>query len=188
MLRSLIIYLTVISSLLLAGTSAFSYESGLESLQQINDNRPVPWPWRLAQPFPWSDIQGIWKVEKDNFVSYFALKVINQKDTGERVLQVKQLDANSCKVIGEGAGFERDQMVLAQMTDETGVTYRLSFTAFKKEDSPQPPLVGDSSIDSVMVLSVANLDADSNKAQVNMQIMKVSDHLDQKSCMQNLKK
>lgn len=188
MLRSLIIKLAVISSLLLSGVTAFSYESGLDSLEQINDNRPVPWPWRLAQPFPWGDIQGIWLVQKDDFVSYFALKVLYQKDTGERVLQIHQLDATTCEKIGEGLGYERSQIVLAQVTDNTGNTYRLSFTAFKTEDSPQPQLVGSSPVGSVLVLSVANLATNSNKDAVSMQIMKVSDHVDQKSCMQNLKK
>ncbi|XGC80701.1 hypothetical protein ACES2L_15360 [Bdellovibrio bacteriovorus] len=158
-----------------------------EHVMPASDDRWVPWPWSLAQPFPWQDIQGLWKVEQDEFVSYFALKVVRQKSTGLRQLQVKQYDGETCRLLATGVGIENKQKVLAQMTSKAGTTYRVQLTAFKESDSPIPPLKGRVAVQGVMVLSMGALDNKGPEEMVHMQIMKVSAYLTQKSCMEDIK-
>lgn len=157
-----------------------------EHVMPASDDRWTHWPWRLAQPFPWSDIQGTWKVEQGDYVSYFILKVVQQK-SGVKQVQVKQVDGANCKVIATGVGIEKGTLVYAQMTSKAGKIYRLNLTAFKRSDSPQPPLQGSVYTESVMVLSMGELSQQNLEDMVHMQIVKVSAHLDQKACLQDVK-
>ncbi|WP_413292274.1 hypothetical protein ACLSU7_12790 [Bdellovibrio sp. HCB185ZH] len=150
---------------------AWDYDEG--SIMPSGDNRPVPWPWTLAQPFPWDDIQGLWKVEQDNYVSYFAFKVVKQASGGRQLL-VRQIDGETRRVLAEGPGFERDNIVFAQMTSCGGATYRLKLTSFKREDSPQPPVMGNLYTGSVMVLSMSDLGDKSAYYIAHLQLTKVS--------------
>ena len=156
-------------------------------IREINDNRPVIWPWSLATTFPWKDIQGMWKVEKDGFVSYFALKVVNIKASGERQLVVRQIDGYSCKVIATGVGFERRQSVKAQMTDEEGHAYRVSLTAFRAEDAAEPPKKGRVMTDAVMVLSIGPLGATITE-NLHWQITKVANTIAQRNCVEDARR
>lgn len=178
----------VITSVFLSfGASAGVSGPDHGDIREINDNRPVIWPWSLATDFPWRDIQGMWKVERDGFVSYFALKVVNVKASGERQLVVRQIDGYSCKVIATGVGFERRQTVKAQMTDEDGAAYRVSLTAFKAEDAAEPPKKGRVQTSSVMVLSIASLSA-SAPEMIHWQITKVANTINQKNCVEDIKR
>ena len=156
-------------------------------IREINDNRPVIWPWSLATQFPWRDIQGMWKVEQDGFVSYFAMKVVNVKSAAERQLVVRQIDGYSCKIIATGVGYERKQTVKAQMTDDEGHTYRVSLTAFKAEDAAEPPKKGRVQTASVMVLSLGAFGAPAADNQ-HWQITKVANTINQKNCVEDARR
>ncbi|WP_413585676.1 hypothetical protein [Bdellovibrio sp. HCB274] len=138
------------------------------------DNRPIPWPWSAAQPFPWDDIQGLWRVEQDDYVSYFAFKVVKEKTSGGRQLMVRQIDGETRRVLAEGVGFEREKIILAQMTSCGGSTYRLKLTSFNLENSPQPPGLGNLYKNSVMVLSLGSLEARTTSEMIHLQLSKVS--------------
>jgi hypothetical protein len=151
-------------------------------------DRWTPWPWSMAQPFPWNDIRGMWKVQQDDYISYFALKVVRPRATGMRQLQVKQIDGQTCKVIATGVGIEKGSRVLAQMTSKSGVTYRVHLTSFDQKDSPQEPLKGTENPNKVMVLSIGDLDQKGLDHMAHMQILKVSRYLDLRICTEDLKK
>ncbi|WII72660.1 hypothetical protein QJS83_02100 [Bdellovibrio sp. 22V] len=187
MLRSILLATLMILSSLTLPTSAYA-QPDEEHVMPASDDRWVPWPWTLAQPFPWGDIQGLWKVEQGDFVSYFALKVVRQKSTGIRQLQVKQFDGDTCRVLATGVGIERNQKVLAQMTSKGGTTYRVELTAFSEKDSPIPPLKSNVPVHAVMVLSMGALDNHKIDDMVHMQIMKISAHLTQRVCIEDIKK
>ena len=151
-------------------------------------DRWTPWPWSMAQPFPWGDIRGMWKVQQGDYVSYFALKVVRPRPTSIRQLQVKQIDGQTCKVIATGVGLEKGSRVLAQMTSRSGVTYRVHLTSFDQKDSPQAPLKGTENPRKVMVLSIGDLDQKGADQMAHIQIMKVSRYLDLRICAEDLKK
>lgn len=148
-----------------------------------DDVRPVPWPWRLAQPFPWTDVQGLWKVEEGDYTTYFSLKVIKTK-SGVNHLQVKQYDGETCRILATGVGIERGSRVLAQMSTRHAV-YRVQFTTFSEEDSPLPKLKSDSPLDGVMVLSMGALD--SFEDMIHIQIARISPFISQKFCKEDVK-
>ncbi|UXR65894.1 hypothetical protein EZJ49_06485 [Bdellovibrio bacteriovorus] len=180
----------LIATLVTVSSMAYSvgaYAKVEEHIMPASDDRWVPWPFHLAQPFPWQDIQGIWKVEQGDYVSYFALKVVRQKSTGVRQLQVKQFDGETCKVLATGVGHENHLKVLAQMTSKGGAIYRVQMTAISQKDSPVPPLQG-MPMDEVMVLSIGTLERGGMDEMVHMQTMKISATLSQRICIEDIKK
>lgn len=144
-----------------------------EVIMPASDDRWVPWPWALALPFPWGDIQGIWRAEDGDFVSYFAFKVVKERTTGIKQLQVKQYDADYCKVIAKGVGIERNGKVFAQMTSRGGIVYRVQLTSFDEKDAPIPPLTSGVTSRSVMVLSMGTIEVQGIESMVHMQITKM---------------
>lgn len=147
---------------------------------------PFPWDFKNSQPFPWSDIQGTWKVEQNNYSSYFSFKVVQQKN-GVRQLGVKQYDGDNCHLLATGVGIDKGQFVYAQMTSKSGRIYRVSLTAFKRDDFPQLPLEGNLYTDSVMVLSIGEFSQENIEDMMHTQILKISPQLTQKSCVDDLK-
>lgn len=172
-------------------SSSFADE---EHVMPAGDDRWTHWPWSLAQPFPWLDIQGTWKVEQEDYTSYFIFKVVQQKN-GRNQIKVTQIDGSTCQEIGRGVGVEtgtkglgKGALVYAQMTRKSnGKTYRLSLTAFKRSDSPLPPLQGNVYTESMIVLSMGEMDQQNLDDMVHMQIIKVSSQMTQKTCIQDAK-
>lgn len=146
------------------------------------DNRPVPIPWGLAQPFPWTDVQGLWKVEQDNYTTYFSLKVIKQKQSVNH-LEIKQYDGETCRILTRGVGIERGNRVLAQMSAR-GETYRVQFTVFSEDDLRWAKLKSESPYDGIMVLSMGALDS---PEMTHIQIARISPFISQKFCREDLK-
>ncbi len=165
-----------------AVSGAASAISTPQAISDIAYDHPVPWPWGYEQPFPWTDIQGIWQVTDGDFFSYFAMKVVRIKSTGERQLLVRQIDARTCDTIAKGVGYEMDRVVRAQMTTLQGGAYRLALHAFSTQDSPRP-IAGRIATSQVMVLSVTELESDSFSVPVDVQIGKMSASLDMKNCV-----
>ncbi|WP_413576237.1 hypothetical protein ACLVWU_17795 [Bdellovibrio sp. HCB290] len=165
----------LLAALLIFSSVGYAHTSDDEGgIMPSGDNRPIPWPWSAAQPFPWDDIQGLWRVEQDDYVSYFAFKVVKEKTGGGRQLFVRQIDGETRRVLAEGVGFETGKVILAQMTSCGGTTYRLTLTSFDLEKSPQPPGLGNLYKNSVMVLSLGSLEARSTSEMINLQLFKVS--------------
>lgn len=155
--------------------------ASFNDVQKNGGDSWVPWPWGLEAPFPWKDIQGTWRVEDDNFVTYFSLKVVREKTSKGRQLVVRQMDADgNCKIIATGVGYEAENIIRAQMTGKSG-PFRVSLRAFDTEDSPIPPKKSKFVMDQVMVLSVTNLEWQGES--IHMQLTKVSDSVVQKACV-----
>lgn len=161
-----------------------------EHVMPVSD-RWTPWPWKYVQPFPWTDIQGLWKVEQDEFVSYFSFKIVVHKRTGLRQLQVKQYDGESCRILATGVGIENDRKVLAQMTSRSGMIYRVELTSFSEKDllrSDITPIKGNIRTDGVVVLSMSTFDNPESSNKFHMQIAKISALMTQRPCMEDVRK
>ena len=155
------------------------------------DNRPVPFPMGTVDKFPWSSIQGLWKVEQGDYVSYFAFKKVRASKGSHRQLQVRQIDYKSCEELATGVGFENTTgtRVLAQMTArKSGISYRLVLTSVSEETPTFPP--HGPAMQSVMVLSLGmgSGEVAKNDDMVHMEITKVSTHQEPKTCSEELKK
>ncbi|MFP5518798.1 MAG: hypothetical protein ACLGGX_02765 [Bdellovibrionia bacterium] len=156
--------------------------STLASAQASRDGDSwVPWPWGLEAPFPWRDIHGLWSVTDDGQTTYFGFKIVREKTTKGRQLFVKQMDADGCKVVATGVGYENDNIISAVMSGTNGI-FKLTLRAFAAEDSPVPPAQTKFQMNSVMVLTIDNLDWDGQ--EIHMPLTKVADSVAQKACLE----
>lgn len=148
----------------------------------------VPWPFGAEQAFPWKDIQGLWKAEGEDFTAMYSLRVVVEKDAGIRILKIKQLDPNTCKIVAAGVGTEEGMIVRAMMTGKEGVTFRVTFRAFDIADSPEPLIPGISrNPHDVIVLSISTFDSGQGDAKF-VQISKQSKLISSKECLELLEK
>lgn len=178
------IVLILLASVFTAGpvVASSSYRPGGVAIL----DRPVPWPWGLEQPFPWTEIKGLWRIENTKELSpYFTFKVMRSKSSDEKQLVVREIDPSSCRVIATGVGYELNKIVRAQMTTDKGTSFRIAVRAFREVDSPQS-IAGPIVTDQVLVLSIMSITDDSSP-KVHVQIGKVSESIDLKKCA-NLKK
>jgi len=132
-------------------------------------------PWPLALPFPWGDVQGVWKVAKGDRTYYIGIR-----RTEAKRLTVALIDTNRCSIVGIGPGLDNDTTVVAQITNNmTGEIYRVGLYAFDEKDSPEPPLtsVGDNeNPDRVMVARIRSLNT--SAPEIAAQIVRISDKLE----------
>lgn len=183
MFRNILLTATVLLSL---GAAVSAHATGDDDHILPHDNRPVPFPQGVVVRFPWNNIQGTWRVEQGDYVSYFSFKKVKVKGA-HRQLQVRQMDPKTCEDIATGVGTENSSgtRVLAQMTaKKSGNSYRLVLTSIAdKKDVPAAHQ------ESVMVLSLGlNNDAGKPDDMFHMEIMKISPQYDQRSCIDEMKK
>ena len=144
-------HLILVISLLLAGISSHAQSSCQPSVQGIGD----VFPWSEPQPFPWSKIQGLWKVEGDND-TVIKFRTIRQTGT------IKQLEvefyekSESCIVpVMKGKGFvssfEKD--IVRMSADGKVFKFAMFSTAQLKMD---PLLCGNE----VMVANILDLNSE----------------------------
>ncbi|MBX3039867.1 MAG: hypothetical protein KF789_04035 [Bdellovibrionaceae bacterium] len=114
--------------------------SAVESLIQNSGDDLVPWPWGSEMPFPWFFVQGVWMAEKGDFRTFFAFRVVKDKND-IRQLQVQQIDPESCELKASGVAIETNNIVRAQMTSSNGSVYRLSLRSFSEKSIPSSTLI-----------------------------------------------
>ena len=62
-------------------------------------------PWSIARPFPWTDIQGIWKL-KDGVVPYYLKAKIIRTTTNRKTLKLMIVSDGDCsRPVATGVGF-----------------------------------------------------------------------------------
>ena len=93
---------------------------------------------------------------------------------------VREIDPDTCEVIATGVGYELNKIVRAQMTTDTGSSFRIAVRAFREQDSPQT-MAGPIVTAQVMVLSIMSIATDS-APPFHVQIGKVSESIDLKKC------
>lgn len=132
-----------------------------------------PWPWSLALPFPWDDIQGVWTLDVNNKTIYYSIRRLQAKR-----LVINQFDLSTCNVVASGPGLERANTVVAQMSQpSTRQVYRVTLYAFDPKDSPEPPKMnGRFDPGPIMVARINPLS--SPGPEIASQLVKISSRLD----------
>ncbi len=131
-----------------------------------------PWPWGFEVKFPWDDVQGIWRTQKDGKTLYFSFRRVQTKR-----VKIKQIDFETCDVVGTGQGLERDRTIVAQIRNTySNETYNLTVYAFNEEDSPEPPILNQVNQDHVIVARINSLDRPD--IEFAAQMVRISDHLE----------
>lgn len=93
-------------------------------------------PWSLARPFPWKDIQGMWSAEFNGVDSYFSFRVVRVGSSGRQIRIVRYNDLTSCSIVAKGTGHETNNQLNAQLVGSDGHAFKLSVGAFNSEDLP----------------------------------------------------
>jgi hypothetical protein len=166
--------------LILSSIGLSTVSHGVASADELCQNHQItgpgddthPWPWDFAVKFPWDDVQGVWRAEKDGKTLYFMFKRVQAKR-----IKIKQIDISSCEVIGTGQGFERAKTVIvAQMMEKGGESYNFTLYAFNTEDSPEPPILSRVGTDQVIVVRINSLT--SSEPEFTAQMVRLSDRLE----------
>lgn len=105
------------------------------SHSKIQDGVDI-WPWSVAQPFPWDNIQGYWQLGDDQF-SFLRAEVVNPTNKRKKILSLSIHDGGPCSApIAKGTGYihiAEKNVVVALITD--GVyQYRLKIAKFNSSD------------------------------------------------------
>lgn len=90
------------------------------------------WPWRYAQPFPWDNIQGIWKLSTDSSDVYFKMKITGQTKKG-RILSITKFSTDNCsKSLASGVGFvgSQEKNIVRAVLSDSSLRYRLTLGLF----------------------------------------------------------
>jgi hypothetical protein len=139
-----------------------------------------PWPWGLEVPFPWEDIQGIWKINTPGKAVYLGVRRLELKR-----LAVTQFDLDLCAVTASGPGLEKANTVVTQM-NEVGSrnVYRMTLYAFDPQSNPARAGARDRFEPTpVMVARIVNLSLPS--PEIAFQMVKISEGLEIHCVRQN---
>lgn len=94
------------------------------------------WPWSVAQPFPWTTIQGIWKLNSDSSNTYFRMRVTNSSSI-RKFLKIEKISNGNCRSpIANGVGYissDEKNVVRMIMSDRT-LRYQLKLAMFDAKD------------------------------------------------------
>lgn len=112
----------------------------------------VPFPLSITLPFPWGNIEGMWKVVADDVEIFFSFSVQTDLD-GHQFLRVLQIDSKTHEILatGVGIGVETDKLVRAAMTSKVQANYMLFIGSYKNTSQY---VVGGEAPKSVTVLTV----------------------------------
>ena len=94
------------------------------------------WPWSVAQPFPWTTIQGIWKLNSDASNTYFRMRVTNSNAT-RKLLKIEKITGGNCKIpIANGVGFinSDEKNVVRMIMSDKNLRYQLKLAMFDTKD------------------------------------------------------
>lgn len=131
----------------------------------------VPFPLSITLPFPWGNIEGIWKVVSDDRETLFSFSIQTDRD-GRQYLHVLQINASTGVVVAEGVGVsvENDKLVRAAMTSKTEkVNYMLFIGSYKNTGEHASVLMK-----SVTVLTVRPFTSLMGDQDVQVMVEKVS--------------
>lgn len=93
-------------------------------------------PWSIALPFPWADIQGVWKLRDGVNPAYLKAKVI-RTTSNRKILNLSVISEGNCaKPLAQGLGyvdFSERNVVRAIMNDGTA-KYQIKIASFDVRD------------------------------------------------------
>ena len=90
------------------------------------------WPWQYAQPFPWDNIQGVWKLSTDSSGVYFKMKITGQTKKG-KILSITKFSTENCsESLASGVGFvgSQEKNIVRAVLSDSSFRYRLTLGLF----------------------------------------------------------
>ena len=114
---------------------------GLSGLAQSSDcNIKIQggdyFPWSNAKPFPWSDIQGVWKLTDDIAPLYLKAKVV-RSTTNRKILSLSIVSEGNCsRPVAQGVGYVdfSERNVVRAMLNDGSSKYQMKLASFDVRD------------------------------------------------------
>lgn len=78
--------------------------SPISAYSQPKNDDIWPWPWGTECPFPWNDIEGLWRIKDKPDAGYFRFALTKTSHSEGFLVKVEHLDANG-DVTAVGSGF-----------------------------------------------------------------------------------
>lgn len=113
-MKSTLAFLVLSSFALFAGALTLPALAHQPVQSLAGDDDTLPWPWGSECPFPWSDIQGVWRAyapDMDNGgadhsfpFGYYEFKVKNEWTNGTKVIEVIKYNSAG-EIEGRGQGY-----------------------------------------------------------------------------------
>ena len=91
------------------------------------------WPWQHAEPFPWDNIQGVWKLNTDSSDVYFKMKVTGQNKKG-KILNISKFSTKNCtKPLATGVGFvgTQEKNIVRGVISDKLLRYQITLGLFE---------------------------------------------------------
>ncbi len=130
--------------------SAFSHVNFEEDI--FGEDDVLPWPWGTECPFPWGNIEGVWKASKPSIVEesserryfggvpvrfFYEFKVTDMAAYESKLVQITKYDEEG-QVIGTGRGYSHphQKIVRAVIVAAQGVNmanHRVIIRAYKQK-------------------------------------------------------
>lgn len=95
-----------------------------------------PWPWAIAQPFPWDNIQGFWKLGDDEG-TYLKAVVSSQTANDIKLLKITVYRDGVCsKPFAQGKGYINvaEKNVVQTIMSDQFYSYRFKLGLFAMRD------------------------------------------------------
>ena len=108
----LLISATLTLLLISAPSSSFASTLYNNSSEVLGDGDALPWPWGSECPFPWDEIEGMWKATSPDqmgrqfapSLGYYQFEVVSVWVSGTRVVEVTKYSPEG-EIIGKGRGY-----------------------------------------------------------------------------------
>ena len=130
------------------------------------------WPWSVAKPFPWDNIQGYWKLG-DNNDSYIRARVLSTTKN-RKILSLQLYGEGICsKPYAKGTGYVdvTEKNVVRALLSDGVYKYQLKLGMFDSRDIDGNFLCGqDIMAASMQVIDLATKSADGNSMPLDPNI------------------
>ena len=93
-------------------------------------------PWSSAKPFPWTDIQGVWKL-KDGVVPYFLKAKVIRTTTNRKILNLMIVSDGDCsRPVAQGVGYidSSERNVVRAIINDGTSKYQMKIALFDIKD------------------------------------------------------
>ncbi len=145
-------------------------------------------PWSVAQPFPWSDIQGVWKLKEGLVPFYLKAKVI-RTTSNRKILNLSIVSESNCtRPIAQGVGYIdlAERNVVRAMMNDGASRYQMKLASFDARDLEMDAYTCGDNILAASLRLIGTMKPDSKSSLItsehfegseNIMLKKVSDDL-----------
>ncbi|MCB0420283.1 MAG: hypothetical protein KDD61_04770 [Bdellovibrionales bacterium] len=78
--------------------------TSITSYAQPKDDDIWPWPWGSECPFPWNDIEGLWRIKNKQNAGYFRFELTKTDHSEGFLVRIDHIDMDG-NVTASGSGF-----------------------------------------------------------------------------------